>query len=465
VTFAAHTASALEIAAAVRARRVTAREVVESLLSRIEATHARVNAFTLVTAERALAEATAVDATIAAGRDPSPLAGAPYAVKNLFDLENVVTVAGSKINRTHPRATEDATAVARLKSAGAICLGALNMGEYAYDFVTENAHDGPTRNPHDLTRSAGGSSGGSGAAVAAGLVSFSLGTDTNGSIRVPSSFCGLFGLKPTYGRLGRGGSFPFVHSIDHIGPLARSVADLAASYDAMQGPDSRDLACTSRPPEPALPTLESGRGELRLAVLGGYFEKGGAPEVHAAVHTVAKALGVTRRVELPEVARARAAGYIITACEGGQLHLERLRKCAGDFDPAMRDRFYAGALIPNAWYLHAQKFRHWWRDQVRTVFRDADILLAPATPVSATTLGQQTMLLDGVKLPVRPNLGLFTQPISLAGLPVVAVPLHAPGRLRVAVQLIGAPWSEAALLRVARTLEKTGVCTAPVAAL
>jgi AtzE family amidohydrolase len=459
------TATALETAAAVRARRVTAGAITEAALARIAVTHARLNAFTTVTAARARAEAAAVDAALAAGRDPGPLAGVPYAVKNLFDLAGIVTVAGSKINRDNPPAAVDATAVERLRRAGAVCLGALNMGEYAYDFVTENAHDGPTRNPHDLARSAGGSSGGSGAAIAAGLVPLALGTDTNGSIRVPASFCGIWGLKPTYGRLSRAGSFPFVDSLDHIGPFARSVADLAAAYDVMQGPDPRDPVCTARAPEFSAPALDAGLDGLRIAVLGGYFERGGLPEAHAAVATVAAALGVTRRVELPGPALARAAAYTITASEGGHRHLERLKTRAADFDPGTRDRFLAGALTPAGWYLQAQKFRAVWRAQVREVFRAADVLLAPATPVSATLLGQQTMTLDGVELLVRPNLGIFTQPITFAGLPVVAAPVHRAGAMPLAVQLIGAPWNEAALLRVARVLEKSGVCTAPVASL
>lgn len=458
-------ATALEIAAAVRSRRVTAQAVAGQALERVAATHAQLNAFTTVTADRARAEAAAVDAAIAAGHDPGPLAGVPYAVKNLFDLAGTVTLAGSKINRDDPPAAEDATAVERLRRAGAVCLGALNMGEYAYDFVTENAHDGATHNPRDLARSAGGSSGGSGAAVAAGLVPFALGTDTNGSIRVPSSFCGIWGLKPTYGRLSRAGSFPFVDSLDHIGPFARSVADLAATYDAMQGPDPRDAACAQRPVEPATPTLGTGLGGLRVAMLGGYFEKNCPPQAHSAVAAVAAVLGGNRRVELPEPACARAAAYVITATEGGRLHLERLKKRAADFDPGTRDRFLAGALLPAAWYLQAQKFRAWYRAQVREIFRDVDVLLAPATPVPATLLGQQMMTLEGVEMLVRPNLGLFTQPISSIGLPVVAAPVHTAGPQPIGVQLIGAPWAEAALLRVARVLEKNGVCAAPVAPL
>ena len=458
-------ATALEIAAAVRSRQITARAVAEAALARVGSTHERVNAFTAVTATRALAEADAVDATLAAGRDPGPLAGAPYAVKNLFDLAGVVTVAGSKINRDLAPAPADATAVKRLQAAGAVCLGALNMGEYAYDFVTDNAHDGPTHNPRDLTRSAGGSSGGSGAAVAAGLVPFTLGTDTNGSIRVPSSFCGIWGIKPTYGRLSRGGSFPFVDSLDCIGPFARSVGDLAATYDVMQGPDARDHACTTRPAVSGALTLEAGLDGLRVAVLGGYFAQGGDPQVHAAVAKIAGALGVTRQVEIPEAAVARAAAFLITSAEAGRLHLGNLKTRAADFDPGMRDRFFAGALLPAAWYLQAQNFRHWFQTRMREIFRDVDVLLAPATPVSATRIGQDEMTLDGRTMLVRPNLGLFTQPISFVGLPVVAAPVHTVGAMPVAVQLIAAPWREAELLRVARVLEQSGVCTAPVAAL
>ena len=458
-------ATAFEIASAVKARKVTARAVTEAALARVAATHTRINAFTAVTTSRALAEADGVDARLAAGRNPGPLAGAPYAVKNLFDLAGEVTVAGSKINRDLPPAAADATAVNRLQAAGAICLGALNMGEYAYDFVTDNAHDGPTRNPRDLTRSAGGSSGGSGAAVAAGLVSFSLGTDTNGSIRVPSSFCGIWGIKPTYGRLSRGGSFPFVDSLDCIGPFARSVGDLAATYDVMQGADARDHACTARPPVSTARTLEGGLAGLRVAVLGGYFSQGGDPQVHAAVATVAGALGVTRRVEIPEAALARAAAFLITSGEAGQLHLGNLKSRAADFDPGIRDRFFAVALLPAAWYLQAQSFRQWFQARMREVFHDVDVLLAPATPVHATRIGQEEMTLDGRTVLVRPNLGIFTQPISFVGLPVVAAPVHTVGTMPVAVQLIAAPWREAELLRVARVLEKSGVCTAPVAAL
>lgn len=459
-------ATAAGIAAAVRRGEVSAAALTEAALERVETTHARINAFTTITAARARSEAARVDAEIAAGRDPGPLAGVPYAVKDLFDLEGTVTFAGSKILRENPPAGRDATAVARLRDAGAVCLGAVNMGEFAYDFVTENAHAGPTRNPRDPARSAGGSSGGSSAAVAAGLAPLTLGTDTNGSIRVPSSFCGLWGLKPTYGRLSRAGAFPFAASLDHIGPFARSVTDLALAYDAMQGPDPLDAGCANRPVDPASPRLETGPGGLRIGVLGGYFATGGEPAAHVAVEVLAEALSARGRVELPAVECARAAAFVITASEGGRLHLGRLRARANDFDPAARDRLLAGALLPAAWYVQAQKFRAWWRQRVHAVFRDFDVLLAPATPVPATLLGQEKMLVGGRELLVRPNLGLFTQPISFIGLPVVAAPVqNAAGALPLAVQLIGAPWAEAGLLRLARHLEKIRVCSAPAAVL
>ncbi len=256
--------SADDIARAVKDKKLSALEATEAALARIAKHDKVLNSFTDVTAERARAKARSVDEAIAAGKNPGPLAGVPFAVKNLFDVKGLPTRAGSKINRDLPPASRDATLVERLEAAGAVLVGALNMGEYAYDFTGENIHDGPSRNPHDPTRMTGGSSGGSGSAVGGALVPLALGSDTNGSIRVPSSFCGIFGLKPTYGRLSRARSVPFVFSFDHVGPLARSVADLALAYDAMQGPDAADAACTTRPVEPASPALAQGIGDLRV---------------------------------------------------------------------------------------------------------------------------------------------------------------------------------------------------------
>jgi AtzE family amidohydrolase len=341
-----------------------------------------------------------------------------------------------------------------------VLIGALNLGEYAYDFTGENVHDGNAHNPHDVNRMTGGSSSGSGGAVTGGLVPLSLGSDTNGSIRVPSSFCGLFGLKPTYGRLTRARSFPFVASLDHLGPLARSARDLALAYDAMQGPDLEDPACAQRPVEATLGKLARGAKGLRIAVAGGYFQHGAFPEACAAMDRVAAALRANKEVEIPEAARARAAAYVITASEGAALHLERLRTRADDFDPATRDRLIAGAMIPAALVIRAQKFRRWYRDEVLKLFEDFDAILAPATPCTAPVIGQKTFVLDGVELPVRPNIGIYTQPISFIGLPVVAVPVPLDP-MPIAVQVIAPPWREDIALRIAYALEQAGVCVAP----
>ena len=454
-------------AAAIRAGRLRAIEVAEARLADIAARDSRYNSFTEVTAARARAEAAAVDAAIAEGRDPGPLAGVPYAVKNLFDLEGVTTLAGAKIERDRPPAARDGYLVRRMQAAGAVCLGALNMDEYAYGFTTENAHDGPCRNPHDLTRIAGGSSGGSAAAVAAGLVPLSLGSDTNGSIRVPSSLCGIFGLKPTYGRLSRAGSYPFVAALDHLGPFAGDVADLALCYDALQGFDADDPAQQHRTMEPVSATLGAGIEGLRIAIAGGHFARNGHPECFAAVEIVARALGATTRLDVPEAERGRAAAFLITMAEGGNLHLPDLRTRPDDFDPGTRDRFLAGALLPATWVLQAQRLRATYQAKVLALFEQTDILVAPATPFSATRIGDTTIEIDGQTLPIRPNLGIFTQPISCIGLPVLTVPLadpkqaNTPDGLPIGVQLIAAPWREDLLFRVARHLERHGVVAAP----
>jgi 1-carboxybiuret hydrolase len=456
--------SAQAIAAAVKSGKVSAREVAQAALKRIEARDSALGAFTDVTAERALAKADAIDAARARGESLGALAGAPFAVKNLFDIEGLVTRAGSKINRDRAPAKTDATAIARLEAGGAVLIGALNMGEYAYDFTGENAHDGPSRNPHDLERMTGGSSGGSGAAAAGGLVPIALGTDTNGSIRVPSSLCGLFGFKPTYGRLTRAGVFPFVASLDHIGPLARAVGDLALAFDAMLGRDDRDPAQADMPATPASPTLERGVTRLRIARLGGYFARSADESALAAVDTVARALKADRVVELGGAEEARSAAYLITMVEGAALHLERLRTRARDFDPDVRDRLIAGAMLPGAWVTQAQKFRRRFRAETLALFHDVDILLAPATPCRAPKIGQRTFVLAGQEMLVRPNLGLFTQPLSFIGLPVVAAPVWTDGeKLPIGVQIVAAPWREDLALRVAWALEQAGVVRAPVA--
>jgi AtzE family amidohydrolase len=457
-------ATASEIAAVVSAGEIAASDVVETTLSHIAALNPKLNAFTYVAHERARAKAAAIDQARVAGQALGPLAGVPFAVKNLYDIAGLVTRAGAKITRDDSPAEADACVIRRLDAAGAVLIGALNMDEFAYGFTGENIHDGNSRNPHDPRHMTGGSSGGSAAAVASGMVSFALGSDTNGSIRVPASLCGLFGLKPTFGRLSRNGVYPFVASLDHVGVLARSAEDLALVYDVMQGTDPADEVLAQRDVEPVSALLQQGAKGLRIAVAGDYFRRGGTDECFAAVDQVAAALGASREVVLPGAQEARAAAYLVTAAEGAAFHLERLRRRPQDFDPAVRDRLLAGAMIPAEIAVKAQKLRAWFRSRLRQIFEELDIILAPATPCRAPLSGQKLMVLEGAEVSVRANLGIYTQPISFIGLPVATIPLFTKGeRLPIGVQVIGPPWREDLVLRVAHDLERRGIVEARVA--
>jgi AtzE family amidohydrolase len=455
--------SAAAIATAVRNRTLTATSVATDALHRIEARNPTLNAYTVVLAERALAEAHAVDAAIADGRDPGTLAGVPYGVKNLFDIQGLATRAGSIINRDLPAAKQDAVLVSRMARQGAVLLGTQTMDEYAYGFTTENAHDGATKNPHDTSRVAGGSSGGSAASVAAGLGAVALASDTNGSIRVPASFCGVFGLKPTYGRLPRKGAFPFVFDLDHVGPLARTAEDLALVYDALQGPDPNDPACAGRTIDPTLPQLARYPTELRIGILDGWFHENADAQARAAVRHVADALGASNKVTLPGAEAARAGAFLITAAQGANQHLPNLRARAADFDPSTRDRLLAGALLPAAFVLQAQRLRRWFSEQVAEIFRSVDILLAPSTPCTATLIGQETLELNGISYSAKASLGLLTQPLSFIGLPIVSVPVCHVGTMPIGVQIIAPPWRETRALQVSAHLERIGIAgAAPV---
>jgi AtzE family amidohydrolase len=445
------------IASRIHRREVSAEAVTAAALERIRTQQATLNCFTTVLEEQALDDARRIDVGIESGADAGPLAGVPFGVKDLFDVEGIVTLAGSKILASNPPAFADATLVRRMRQAGGILVGCQNMDEFAYGFTTENAHYGTTHNPHDPARVAGGSSGGSAASVAAGLVALSLGSDTNGSIRVPASYCGIFGLKPTFGRLPRTGTFPFVHELDHLGPFARDVRDLALTYDVLQGHDSGDESCDRRPADSSCDRLDAGITDIRAGVLGEWFEEGASDEALDAVGKVARALGKFKRVALPEARRARAAAFCITCSAGAAWHRERLRARPQDFDPATRDRFFAGLMLPESVVAQAHRLRAWFARAASSVFNEVDILLAPATPDVAPLIGQPTMNLGGRQVPTRPNIGIYTQPISFIGLPVVCVPLWTTRGLPIGVQIIAPPWQETLALRVAFHLEREGI--------
>ena len=441
------------------AGEISATEVVAKTMTFIERRNPAVNAFTEVLQERARLRAESLDQR-ERGSKPLDLAGVPFAVKNLFDISGITTVAGSKINRANPPATQDALVIQRLEARGAILVGALNMGEYAYDFSGENVHDGPCRNPWALDRMAGGSSSGSGAAAAAGMVPLTLGTDTNGSIRVPSSLCGVFGLKPTFGRIPRTGVFPFSDSLDHVGPIARGLDDLALAYNGIQGYSATDHVCVDRPVENIEVSAGSDDRPVRVGLLGDFFDVEEMQAAKRALEIVASALGNSASsvtgCSLPLAEAARSAAFLITNVEGASFHRDRLLEDADAFDPDTRDRFIAGSLLPAAWYIQAQRVRALFAQQAASLFKDFDVLIAPATPTSAPNIGQRTMQLAGAEVNVRANLGIFTQPLSCIGLPVLSAPVNVESGLPIGIQVIAAPWREDLCFHVTRTLMRLG---------
>ena len=433
--------SSVVIAENVGQGRISTEEVVRRTLADIRNRDPHFTAFTRLFEDEAVAAARVVDARVAAGGTVGPLAGVPFAVKDLFDVAGYPTTAGALMRVDAPAAVRDAEVVRRLKAAGAILIGTLNMDEYAYGFATVNAHFGTTRNPHDVTRLAGGSSGGSAAAVAAGMVPLTLGSDTNGSIRVPASLCGVWGLRPGDGAIPLDGVFPFVEALDTIGPFTRTLGDLRSAYEVLAGVK-----------------LSSG-GTPRVARLGGFFAKNASAEAVAAIDAVMGHIGSDAVVDLPQAEAARSAAFLITAAQGGALHLDTLRTRAMDYDPAVRDRLLAGALLPSAAYVKAWEVRAQWRVKVARAFEDYDILLAPATPTVAPRIDEGTILIDGKPASARANLGIHCQALSLAGVPVVAAP-YSGGVLPIGVQCVTAPGREGMLFDWLERLEAEGVFTA-----
>ena len=437
----------IDVAAAVRSGRTNARTTVETALRRLEAANPAINVASRILAARARGEAASIDARIATGDDPGPLAGVPFGVKDLFDVAGLPTTAGARRFCDAAPAAMDAAAISCLTDAGAVLVATLNMDEFAYGFVTDNAHWGITRNPHDHARFAGGSSGGSAAVVAAGILPLALGSDTNGSVRIPAALCGVYGTKPTHGGLPMRGVFPFVPTLDDIGIFASTAADLDLIDSILRG---RGGARSST----AVPG--------RVALLGGWFQRDLAPEMQAALSALSAALGGLPVVDLPDVARARSAAFLLTAYEGGKLHQEALRRDALGYDPATRDRLIAGAALPESVHAEALTFRQTFAGHVDAVFAQYDVLIAPTSFGYAPKIDDPTVMIAGKPQPARANLGLYTQPISFVGLPVVAAPL-AGGVLPLGIQLIAAPGGDAQLLAFAAELEGRGLVKSRIA--
>ena len=449
-----------ELARMIATKAVSPVELVRAHLDRIATLDASLRAYITVCDHAALQAARAAEGALMAGGPLGPLHGVPYALKDLYDTAGVRTTGGSRIfGERIP--TTDATVVRRLAEAGAILLGKLNMVEFAYGPEGLNPHYGHARNPWDAAthRMAGGSSSGSGVAVAAGLAPGALGSDTGGSIRIPASLCGITGLKPTYGRVSRTGVLPLAWSMDHVGPMTRTVADSALMLRVMAGYDPADPSTSVLPVPDYLAALTGDIKGLRVGVLRHFFLDGAAPAVRnaveAAVKTLAAAGAVVDEVKLERVSLATAGSLAVVAAEALAYHAERLRTRAGEYDPDVARRLRVSAFIGGVHYVRAQQVRALVREEVDAALARRDVLLAPATPIVAPALDERQVTVGDGTADVRSALLRFTRPFSFSGHPACTLPCgFTQGGLPVGMQLVGRPFDEATVLRAADAFQR-----------
>jgi aspartyl-tRNA(Asn)/glutamyl-tRNA(Gln) amidotransferase subunit A len=428
-----------------RGRSLSPVELAQAHLDRIAAQDADLHCFITVTAELALEQARTVEREIAAGEWRGPLHGIPLALKDLYDTAGVRTTAGAAFFRERVP-DMDAMTVQRLRAAGAVLLGKLNMHEWALGLTNENPHYGVVHNPWDGARVAGGSSGGSAAALAAGMCMGSLGSDTGGSIRVPAALCGVVGIKPTYGRVSARGVVPLSWNLDHCGPLARTVHDCALLLQTIAGYDAGDPASVNRSVDDYARDLDAGVAGLRLALLDGeYLATTDAP-VMAAVERAAgilEQLGARiERIELPGFAEAALANGRMVTADAAAFHHERLRDAPERYGADVLARMQAGAAVTSSEYVLARRTQAEWRRDLERQFERYDALLLPTTPIPAPLIG-------GDQVQAARTLTRFTSAFNLAGLPALSVPCgFTPERLPIGLQIVCAAWQEALALRI-----------------
>jgi aspartyl-tRNA(Asn)/glutamyl-tRNA(Gln) amidotransferase subunit A len=453
-----------EAAEALRRHQCSAVELATSALSRIERHNPTLHAFLTITGELALEQARQADSELAAGRDRGPLHGIPIAVKDLFTTRGVRTTAGSPIYANFVP-DYDADAVARLQAAGAVMLGKLNMHELAYGITSANPHFGAVRNPWNPKHSPGGSSGGSGAAVAAEMVYAALGTDTGGSIRIPASFCGTVGLKPTYGRVSRRGVIPLSWSLDHVGPLTRSVRDAGVVLNAIAGHDPGDDTSSRHPVVDFVPEESCSIRGVRVGFPENFFFDRLDEDVESAVRgAIARAVSLgaeVKPVKVPDISALNATARIILLCEASAMLEPHLANRA-QFGPDVLSLLDQGRLLPATDYIHAQRLRKQMQSEFAQVWNTVDCLIAPATPNTAPRVGDTTVKLGGREEDVRLATTRLVRSLNLLGLPSLSMPCGLSGTgLPVGLQIIGAPFQEASILRVGAALEDGGVGIPP----
>ncbi len=471
-----------ELAASLRDKRVSPVEVTHAYLERIDALNESLNAYITVTADQALAEACRCEQEMLRGDYLGPLHGVPVALKDLYDTAGVPTTAASKIYAQRVP-DEDATSVARLRAAGAVIIGKTNLHEFAYGVTTDSSYFGPTRNPWDVARVAGGSSGGSAAAVAAGLCAAATGSDTGGSIRIPAALCGIVGLKPTYGRISCHGLLPLSWTLDHPGPMARTVHGAAAMLTAMAGYDPRDPASANVPVPNYTAGLRDGVAGLRIGLDPQWALSGVHQEVRVAFQealAVLENLGAEIvEVSVPRVAEGMEAALTILSAEATGIHQEFLRTRPDDYQPDVRARLEHGFDITGMDYARARRSGELLRRDLALLFQKVDLLATPMCGITAPRIGQREATIDGETVPVMAPLTRYTRLFNLTGLPAISVPCGTDFRkpalsatkglpdfgsligrglsskgLPIGLQLVGRAWDEATVLRAAYAYER-----------
>jgi aspartyl-tRNA(Asn)/glutamyl-tRNA(Gln) amidotransferase subunit A len=437
----------------IRRRELSPVELVRAVLDRIDTDGKTINAFIACYPEEALQQAQRAEDALVHGRPIGPLHGIPIAVKDLFFTAGLPTTAGSRVLVDFVP-TVDATVIQRLREAGTILVGKLNLHELAYGVTNDNPHFGPVRNPWNLNRISGGSSGGSAAAVAMSLCLAALGTDTGGSIRIPAACCGVVGLKPTYGRVSRHGILPLAWSLDHVGPITRRVEDAALMLQVLAGQDVRDPTTTPLPVPEYSRMLGDDLTGITIGLVSPFFTDPAEvdPSVMAVVQEALQAMkSVGARIEevsVPLLRHAPAIQYLTLVTEASTNHARLLRTRGRELGADVRRRLELGEFIAATQYVRAQQARRLLMQEFAAVFRQVDLLVTPTLPVVAPPLGEQMVPIHGTLKRTQPTLTRFTSPFNLTGLPAISVPCGFDGDgLPIGLQMIGRPFDEATLLR------------------
>ncbi len=446
-----------ELAPRFRDRTLSPVEVTDAYLQQIDRLDGQLKSYITVLGDEARAEAKRAETAISRGEWRGPLHGVPLGIKDLFDVAGTPTTLGSKILRDNV-ASQDSTVVERLRRAGAVILGKQNLHEFAFGITSENPHFGIVRNPWDLERVPGGSSGGTAAAVAAGLCVAGLGSDTGASIRAPASWCGVVGLKPTYSRVSRAGVLPLAWSLDHAGPISRTVADCAIMLQAIAGPDPRDPTASAEP----VPDYSAGLGSdirgLRVGVPREHFFDTVEPDVEqvvrAAIAQLADLGATVSEVSLPHARHAQPAGNAIMGVESAAWHQGWLQERSSDYGGDVLLRIRAGLLVRATEYLDAQRLRTLLQQDFAAAFEEVDVVVGPTVPLVAPLIGRTMEASGTFGLSPRSIANRLTVPCNLTGMPAVSVPCGFSEGLPVGLQIMGAAFDEATVLRVAAAYEE-----------